>query len=150
MTDFLDSFIGGDFGPNYPGSKMKRQVREVIPEYEEEIEWPKGRMLTIQGVEVQCFTTGELAWLLGGRKAVTIRSWESAGILPKSGYYVPGKGGDVRGRRRYYTQAQCQAVLDIAAEEGVLYPSTRTSITKTNFASRVTAKFIEMRKQGIR
>lgn len=149
MTDMLDSLIGGfDY---YPGSKMKRAVREVPPEdEEEEIEWPKGRVLTIAGYEVECFTTGQLADLLGHRKAVTIRAWEADHILPKSGYYIPGRDGDVRGRRRYYTRSQVEGVLDIARQEGVLYPSTRSSISKTNFTTRVTDLFLDLRKRNVR
>jgi hypothetical protein len=134
----------------YPGSKMKPAPRTPDPEPEDEIEWPSGRVLTISGYEVECFTTGQLADLLGHRKAVTIRGWESDGILPKSGYYVPGKNGDVRGRRRYYTRRQVEGLLDIAHEEGVLYPSTRISISKTGFTRRVTELFLELRRQGIR
>ena len=140
--DFLMEF--------YPGSKMKPEARVPDPEPEPEIEWPKGRILTIQGFEVECFTTGQLANLLGGRKAVTIRAWEAEGILPKSGYYVPGRDGDVRGRRRYYTRAQVEGVLDIARQEGVLYPSTRISISRTAFTGRVTDLFLDLRKRGIR
>lgn len=134
----------------YPGSKMKREVRQPDPEPEPCVIWPKGRILTISGYEVECFTTGQLADLLGHRKAVTIRAWESAGILPKSGYYVPGRDGDLRGRRRYYTRSQCEGVLDIARQEGVLYPSTRISISRTNFTKRVTDLFLDLRRRGIR
>jgi hypothetical protein len=145
MTEVLDRFTD-EF---YPGSKMKRDLVKV-PEPEPEVEWPIGRVLTISGYEVECFTTGQLGELLGGRKAVTIRAWEAEGILPKSGYFIPGKGGDVRGRRRYYTRAQVEGVLDIARAEGVLYPSTRISISKTGFTRRVTALFMDLRKRGVR
>lgn len=145
MTDILDRL--DEF---YPGSKMKREIRLPDPEPEPEIEWPNGRILTISGYEVECFTTGQLGGMLGGRRAVTIRAWEAEGILPKSGYYVPGRDGDVRGRRRYYTRRQVEGVLDIARDEGVLYPSTRISISKTNFTKRVTELFLELRRQGIR
>jgi hypothetical protein len=140
-----------DLNEFYPGSKMKRAIHEVLPEPEEEpVEWPKGRILTISGYEVECFTTGQLGELLGGRKAVTIRAWEAEGILPRSGYFIPGKGGDVRGRRRYYTRAQVQGVLDIAREEGVLYPSTKISISRTGFTRKVGAFFADLRRRGIR
>jgi hypothetical protein len=147
MTDMLDRFMTDEY---YPGSKMKREKRVPDPEPEPEFIWPKGRILTISGYEVECFTTGQLADLLGHRKAVTIRAWEASGILPKSGYYVPGRDGDLRGRRRYYTRQQVEGVLDIARQEGVLYPSTRISISKTNFTKRVTELFLDLRKRGIR
>lgn len=148
----MDAVIEGFNNPDqyYPGSKMKREVRLPDAEPEPEFEWPKGRTLTISGYEVECFTTGQLAGLLGGRKAVTIRAWEAEGILPRSGYFVPGRDGDVRGRRRYYTRAQVEGVLDIARAEGVLYPSTRISISKTAFTERVTGLFLDLRKRGIR
>lgn len=133
----------------YPGSKMKREVKHVEPDPEVD-DWPQGRILTISGVEVECFTTGQLGQLLGGRKAVTMRAWEANGILPKSGYFLPGKGGDVRGRRRYYTRAQVEGVLDIARDEGVLYPSTKISVSKTRFTQRVQDLFVELRQRGIR
>lgn len=145
MTDVMDR-LTDQF---YPGSKMRREVRVPDPEPELEVEWPKGRVLTIKGYEVECFTTGQLADLLGHRKAVTIRAWEAEGILPKSGYYVPGRDGDVRGRRRYYTRNQVEGVLDIARQEGVLYPSTRISISKTQFTTRVTELFLDLRRRGI-
>jgi hypothetical protein len=148
--DFLDAMLRGYTGDTYPGSKMKRETRKPDPEPDDEIIWPKGRPLTIQGREVECFTTGQLAYLLGGRKAVTIRGWEAEGILPKSGYFIPGKGGDPRGRRRYYTRAQCEAVIDIARAEGVLYPSTRTSVKRTGFTKKVLDTFIYMREHSIR
>lgn len=144
MTSIMDQL---EF---YPGSKMRREVRVPDAPPEPEFIWPKGRILTIQGIEVECFTTGQLAGLLGGRKAVTIRAWEAEGILPKSGYYVPGRDGDVRGRRRYYTKAQVEGVLDIAKAEGVLYPSTRISISRTNFTAKVTDLFLDLRRRGIR
>lgn len=147
MTDVLDRFMDEDY---YPGSKMKREVRVPDAEPEPEIAWPEGRILTISGYEVECFTTGQLADLLGHRKAVTIRGWEADGILPKSGYYVPGRGGDVRGKRRYYTRSQVEGLLDIARQEGVLYPSTRISIKRTSFTARVTTLFLDLRKRGIR
>lgn len=146
MTTVLDRFVD-DY---YPGSKMKREATRPVPEPTPEIIWPKGRILTISGYEVECFTTGQLAQLLGGRKAVTIRAWEANGTLPKSGYYVPGKDGDLRGKRRYYTRTQCEGVLDIARQEGVLYPSTRISISKTHFTERVTTLFLDLRRNGIR
>lgn len=147
MSGLIERLFPDEF---YPGSKMKRQPPTPAPEPEPEFIWPKGRVLAISGYEVECFTTGQLANLLGGRKAVTIRAWEAEGILPKSGYYVPGRDGDVRGRRRYYTRTQVEGVLDIAREEGVLYPSTKTSISKTRFTERVTELFLDLRRRGIR
>lgn len=143
LDTMIDSF--------YPGSKMRREVNHVEDTPEpEEIIWPKGRILTIQGYEVECFTTGQLAQILGGRSAVTIRSWEAEGILPKSGYSLPGKGGDVRGRRRYYTHSQVQGIVDIAREEGVLYPGPRIFVNRTRFTERVKEYFLELRNRGIR
>ncbi len=131
----------------YPGSKMKRQVNHV-PDVPVE-EWPKGRTLTIKGKEVECFTTGQLALLLGGRSAVTIRAWENEGLLPKSGYSLPGKGGDVRGRRRYYTRSQVEAIIRIAKEEGIFTPGPRINIKKTEFTQKVLDTFVSMRQRGI-
>ncbi len=133
----------------YPGSKMPRGGHSHVPDDEYDEPWPKGRVLTIKGKQVECFTTGQLASMLGGRSAVTIRAWENEGILPKSGYSLPGKGGDVRGRRRYYTHAQVEGVLDIAHSEGVFYPGPRINIKKTQFTGKVTKHFLDLRKRGI-
>jgi hypothetical protein len=148
-TDFIESVLRGYNDPEkyYPGSNMKREVNHA-PE-EDIVDWPKGRILTVKGREVECFTTGQLAALLGGRSAVTIRSWEGEGILPKSGYALPGRDGDVRGRRRYYTKNQVQGVLDIALEEGVFWPGPRINVRRTAFTARVEAYFRELRTRGI-
>lgn len=138
--------------PNYPGSKMRwAPDNNILPhdEYDPVIDWPKGRILTVKGREVECFTTGQLASMLGGRSAVTIRSWEHDGILPKSGYALSGKDGDVRGRHRYYTRNQVQGVLDIALDEGVFWPGPRINVRRTAFTVRVEAHFRELRSQGI-
>lgn len=130
----------------YPGSHMKR---DTSPVEIDGFEWPKGRILTVKGREVECFTTGQLATLLGGRSAVTIRAWEHEGILPKSGYALAGKDGDVRGRRRYYTKNQVTGVLDIALEEGVFWPGPRINVRRTQFTARVDAYFRALRTRGI-
>jgi hypothetical protein len=139
MTSFADPKY-------YPGSSMKREVNHAPTE---EIEFPEGKILTIQGREVECYTTGQLADILGGRSAVTIRSWEHEGILPKSGYSKQGKDGDVRGRRRYYTRNQVIGIIDIAKAEGVFLPGPRINIRQTQFTAKVENYFRELRKRNV-
>lgn len=127
---------------------MRREVNHA-PEDTEEIDFPKGKILTVAGREVECFTTGQLATILGGRSAITIRSWEAEGILPKSGYAKPGRDGDVRGRRRYYTRNQIIGIVDIAKAEGVFFPGPRINIRQTRFTARVENYFRELRKRNI-
>ncbi len=141
MTTFADPKF-------YPGSNMRREVNHA-PETNDEIEFPPGKILTVAGREVECFTTGQLAFILGGRSAVTIRSWENEGILPKSGYSKQGNDGDVRGRRRYYTRNQVIGIVDIAKSEGVFLPGPRINIRQTRFTARVEAYFRELRKRNV-
>lgn len=55
------------------------------------------------------------------RKSVTIRKWETEGIIPVSPYKMPSH--DSRGQRRLYSKAQIEALRQLAYEEGILYPN---------------------------
>ena len=66
----------------------------------------KGRVYRIKGIEVELFTIGQLACLLG-KKPVTIRMWESRGWIPLANWRSPKPQGEqipgkpVKGRRLY-------------------------------------------------
>jgi hypothetical protein len=86
------------------------------PEYEGEHELlGKPRVLTIKGVPTEFFTIGALAAALE-RRPVTLRAWESEGVLPHAqfrtpppqGEQVPGKA--VKGQR-LYTRRQAELVI---------------------------------------
>lgn len=85
------------------------------------------------------FTLGHLAKALG-RKTATVRKWEREGVIPKAMFQVPGRDGDLRGRRRLYTRMQVEGIARIAAEEG-LFVNTRKPFEETQFKERVLALF---------
>ncbi|MGW0626208.1 MerR family transcriptional regulator [Streptomyces sp. NPDC002758] len=131
--------IGEQF---YPGSTRplvrhrNRLNTEAAPSAADPGAWDaKPRKYVVAGVETEFFTVGDLAKALG-RQPVTIRKWEREGVIPKSTYQSPGKGGDVRGRRRLYTRQQVEGMVRIAYEEGVLV-SHQKPIKGTRFTERV-------------
>ena len=81
-------------------------------------EWDaRPREVTFKGRELELFTRGHLAKALN-RKVVTIRRMERTGVLIHP-----------RLRNRHgvwlYTRAQVEALVQLAAEEGVLDPAKR-------------------------
>jgi hypothetical protein len=123
----------------YPGSKQTRKMltdrlAERSAQDDEVAPWDaKPRMLTVNGVEHEFFTIGDLALALG-RKPVTIRAWEANGIFPKARY----KKGRVKGKQlRLYTRAQIEGVVRIAREEGILNMHKSMGFEATNFTTRV-------------
>src|SRR5213080_4557986 len=83
------------------------------------------------GQDTEFFTVGHLAVAMN-RKPLTIRQWERKGIIPKAVYQRAGRGGSQHGRRRLYTRAQIEGMIQIAAEEGLL-TNDRREIASTNF-----------------
>lgn len=137
-----------DLGDFYPGSRERRQVNHAPDDVPDAPELGTGRMLLVQGIEVEFFGIGGLAAALN-RSPVTLRTWEAEGVLPTSGWTKPGKDRDPRGRRRLWTRAQVEGIWRIAREEGVLEPGPRINILKTQFTGRVKALFEQLRKEGI-
>lgn len=115
--------------PPYPGkrplaSEKRRKPTEIVVEEEAPPEWDtEPRFYFLGGQRQEFFNVGALATALG-RKAVTIRSWEDKGILPKSKYRTPPPKKGIAGKatlgRRLYTRAQIEAVLEAAKVTGVL------------------------------
>ena len=109
----------------YPGSSRKRKEYddepEVIPiEEEEPLDLGKPKYYLVNNQPTALYKIGAVAKALN-RKPVTIRRWETEGIIPNSPYKMPSH--DDRGQRRLYTLGQIEALRTIAQEEGLLYPS---------------------------
>lgn len=117
----------------FPGSMQR--IPDAVPERP----LPKGRTFTVRGEDVQMFTLGELAAALN-RKPVTVRKWETDKVIPRATFVRPGKGGDVRGRRRYYTQPQVEGLVRIAREEGIL-TNPNKPLKSTRFSERAWSLF---------
>lgn len=97
----------------------------------------KPKVFTVNGIDMEFFTVGQLAAVLG-RRPVTIRKWESDGVLPTTWYNTPSE--DPRGRRRLYTWAMLEGIVQIAKEEEILVDTWRP-IRKTQFIPRVKELF---------
>lgn len=136
-----DAFDFSELEEFYPGSKERRKVTPPPPDVEHEDRLGKGTMKLLNGVEVEFFTIGQLATALG-RRPVTLRKWEADGILPTSGYVKPAKRKDPRGRRRLWTRAQCEGILRIAYQEGIMEAGKKVSVQ--SFGAKVRALFEEL------
>ena len=94
---------------DFPGTRppKNRVVRNSAPASSDDpLATLKGRVYRIKGVEVELFTIGQLACLLG-KKPVTLRMWESRGWMPLATWRTPPPQGEqipgkpVKGRRLY-------------------------------------------------
>jgi len=83
------------------------------------------------------YLIGDLAWMLG-RQAVTMRKWESEGILPMTP--ITKKLGEGFGALRLYTRGMILGTVQIAREEGILIPYSGDP-KRTNFTARVAELF---------
>lgn len=143
--DPLDAVVAEHFGDlRYPGSRHVRQglrAKEAVP-IPQEGDWDANpRILPVNGEDVEFFTIGALATALE-RSPVTIREWESKGIIPKARFQIPGKDG-LRGKRRLYTRPQIEGIILIAREEKILGVKKVKDFTETDFTSRVVKLFEE-------
>ncbi len=120
----------------FPGSL---QPIVAAPGLRDPLDGLTGRLYKIKGNDVELFTITELSQALN-RQPVTIRKWETKGILPKATFTKPGAGGDPRGRRRLYSRAQVEALVQIATEEKVLHDLHR-QVTRTQFKTKALAAF---------
>lgn len=136
----------------YPGSKTPRQTMpKALPDGESgpsaleeaiaQLDTPV--TFAVAGKDVEFFMIGQLANALG-RAPTTLRRWEAQGIIPKSGYTKPSLSRDPRGKRRLYTRAQVEGIIEIAIEEGIMGSGR---IQSTDFSSRVIALFRELKGQ---
>lgn len=136
----------GDVGSHYPGSKETRAPNPVVEDDPPGPDLPAGQWLLVNGTEVEFFGIGDLARVLN-RKPGTIRMWETAGLLPTSGYTKPGKDKDPRGQRRIWSKPQIEGIWSIACDEGILDPGPRVNIRATRFTARVTALFRQLKEE---
>lgn len=135
----------------YPGSKTPRKSYQEKPSPPPpELGEPYG-FYPVKGRKGvwPMYTLGQLAAALL-RKPVTLRRWESQGIIPRAPYLVRGISNldgtrDKRGDRRLYGLAHIQGIVNIAAEEGLLDDLTK-KIKETGFTEKVTALFRELDK----
>lgn len=136
----------------YPGSKEKRRTvpdnspqsgAVLVSPVDEAVELLGDPVvMSVKGRDVEFFYIGQLARALG-RSPITLRRWEDNGVIPRSGYTKPSK--DPRGKRRLYTRGQCESVIRIAFEEGLL--NSKRAILGTKFTERVTSRFKELKRR---
>lgn len=132
-----------ELGEFYPGSSKRiPKPDNPIPQTPRESSgWDeKPRKGIRNGVQYEFFSIRHLAAALG-KQPVTMRAWESQGLIPYPGQrsesVYPTK------RHRLYTRPQIEGIVRIADEEGILH-ELRPRIKKTNFKSRVLDLFIEL------
>lgn len=132
----------------FPGSRHRRDFRKnksvktLTDMHEEEVEnyLGKPKIYLVNGKEEKFYTIGTLASALN-RKQVTVRKWESEGVIPKAQFIAPSDTPN--GTRRLYTREQVEGIIKIAEEEGILH-DTWKPIKKTNFTHRVIQLFQEL------
>lgn len=112
VDDLMSLF--GDL-PEWPGGTPPRN-RQPKQEDPSEYNGAKPKSYRINGIDMKMFTVGQLA-LAVDRKAVTIRSWEKNGIIPRATYRTPAPAGpQLPGKpskgRRLYSQAQVDLILE--------------------------------------
>lgn len=127
----------------YPGTHEPvrdwRDVKEELPEPDIDIDG-----LDFRGTGY--FLIGILAYAMN-RQPVTMRKWETDGIIPKP--TLIRSSNDKRGKRRIYTKDQILGLREIAREEGVLTPTANghwKSIEDTNFSARALELFRKLEK----
>lgn len=134
----------------YPGSKVPRKPLQPAspPVPPPELGEPYGFYPVKGRAGVwPMYTLGQLATALL-RKPVTLRRWESQGLIPRAPYLVHGVSNldgtrDKRGDRRLYGLAHVQGIVDIAQEEGLLDNLTK-KVKETKFTEKVVALFKEL------
>jgi hypothetical protein len=145
MTNPFSTF---DDLKDWPGKKRPVNRPEPSLAEESDADWDARPVVYIyNGVSREFFTIGHLADALG-RSPVTIRSWESKGLLPKSPYRSPRPRGEslpgVAKGKRLWTRDQIEGIMRLAREEGVILnekPPTK------QFTLRVADLFRELLKK---
>ena len=136
----FDNIFDAEF---YPGSKQRRAaVNRAEPE-PSPFDGVTPKTFTVDGTVMEFFTIGQLAAALD-RKPVTLRKWESAGILPAATFQAPNPKHDHRARRRLYSRAQAEGIVQIAREEGLIDDEPKR-VGSTRFSERVHAHFDVLR-----
>jgi hypothetical protein len=129
----------------YPGSKRTRKQYsdEPLPPIsdEEKLDLGRSKKYLVGNEIVELYPIGAIAAALN-RKPVTVRKWETEGVIPVSPFMM--KSHDARGQRRLYSREQIEALRKVAAEEGVLEPSAGGKwkpIEQTNFREKALKAF---------
>jgi hypothetical protein len=112
---------------NWPGKRqpVNRTAEPASSGGPTESGWDENpKRYMVKGVEREFFTISHLSAALG-RSAVTIRSWENKGKIPRTPYRSPTpRGNSLPGTTakgmRLWTREQIDGVLNIAREEGVV------------------------------
>ena len=94
-----------------------------------------GKQYLIDNEDVTLYTIGELARFIG-REPVTIRMWESTGMIPKATYRDPSN-------RRLYSVIQMEGLRDLCAKymkQGVKTPAEFTDKVQELFYRKVETK----------
>jgi hypothetical protein len=126
----------------FPGSRIRATPPAGL---RDTLDGLTGKFYPVGNQQVELFTISQLAEALN-REPVTVRGWEHKGFIPKATFSKPGKGGDVRGRRRLYSRAQVEALVSLAQEEGLLADKHK-KITETNFAGKALLAFKQIARQ---
>ncbi len=97
----------------WPGSRPPKSAAAGTQQHRapSDMTW-KGKVYRLKGEDVELFSIGDLAGILG-KKPVTIRMWESKGWIPRANWRSPApKGEQIPGRpvkgRRLYTRPQVE------------------------------------------
>lgn len=130
--------------PSFPG--RREPVNRKDPEPEPSTGWDERPTFYMHGgVQTEFFTISHLAAALD-RSPVTIRSWESKGLLPRSPYRSPPpQRGSLPGKttkgRRLWTRRQIDGILSVAKSEGVILNGKPPTAA---FADKVRALFQQL------
>lgn len=136
---------------DWPGRKqpVNRPTSTPAASEPDPLAWDKKPVVYVHnGITREFFTIGHLADAFG-RSPVTIRSWESKGVMPNTPYRSPRPRGEaLPGKkskgRRLWTRSQIEGMLRIAREEGVILNGKPPS---KQFSQRVAALFRELLEQ---
>lgn len=120
--------------------KEKKDIQEAAIDSWDD----KPFIFTVGGVEQEFFSIGQLGKALGNRSSNTLRAWERDGIIPKSPYTKPS--ATPQGKRRMYTRAMVEGMVQIAKEEGVSFPHKGIRLSDTQFQPRVLKLFQSLLK----
>jgi len=115
MSDPIDFFK--DL-PDFPGRTPPRNRKDSAKRgvAEDELNGARSKVYRINGADLEFFTVGEVARALN-RKAVTVRSWEQRGWIPKVKYRTPAPAGtQLPGKpskgRRLYSRNQVEFLVE--------------------------------------
>lgn len=129
----------------YPGSKKSKKEytgQEQKPPVDDiPLDLGKAKLVLVNGQPKELYPLGAVARALN-RQPVTVRKWESEGIIPVSPFILPSH--DPRGQRRLYSKEHIMGLRQAAEEEGVLQPNANgkwKSIEETRFRSKAMKVF---------